>query len=255
MKAVSPAICEIISQLQSIQSLSDFSLGGGTNLAFQYNHRISEDIDLFYPNIIGKQGFNKVVEEVKEYYGARARSFDDPCDINDQFSFIRFFIDTKQGETIKVELLQNMKNLYDIEVKDNIKLLCKKDIGLFKLISAANRSAKKDIYDLDFITDEIPLIDLFEELKVKTLKFNTEEDKTIFDLNKNLSPIEFPELLLQFDNSTGTRNLPMHSHDNISIIEGNKTWIESKISWRSKVRKLYSHLGKDFPSPIGTKIK
>tara|TARA_R110000868_G_scaffold81946_2_gene231749 strand:+ start:56780 stop:57079 length:300 start_codon:yes stop_codon:yes gene_type:complete len=65
MKAVSPAICEIISQLQSIQSLSDFSLGGGTNLAFQYNHRISEDIDLFYPNIIGKQGFNKVIEEVK----------------------------------------------------------------------------------------------------------------------------------------------------------------------------------------------
>jgi len=255
MKAVSPAICKIIFQLQSIPSLSEFSLGGGTNLAFQYNHRISEDIDLFCPNIVGKQGFKTIEEEVKNVFGKSARNFDDPCDINDQFCFIRFFIDAKQGETIKVELLQNMKNLYDIEVKDTIKLLSKKDIGLFKLVSASNRIAKKDIYDLDFITDEIPLIDLFEELKIKTLKFNKEEDRTIFDLNKNKSPIDFPELLLQFDNITSSRSLPMHTHDNINIIDGNKTWIESKISWRSKVRKLYTHLGKDFPGPIGIKIK
>lgn len=59
MKADSPAICEIIFQLQSIPSLSDFSLGGGTNLALQYNHRISEDIDLFCPNIVGKQGLKQ----------------------------------------------------------------------------------------------------------------------------------------------------------------------------------------------------
>jgi len=38
-------------------SLSEFSLGGGTNLAFQYNHHISEVIDLFCPSIVGKQGF------------------------------------------------------------------------------------------------------------------------------------------------------------------------------------------------------
>jgi predicted nucleotidyltransferase component of viral defense system len=153
MKAVSSSICEIISELQTLASLSNFSLGGGTNLAIQYNHRVSEDIDLFCPDIVGKQGFNKIEEEVKKYFGSRARSFDDPCDINDQFRFLRFFIDTKQGEPIKVELLQNMKNLYEIEIRDNIKLLSKKDIGLFKLISASNRSAKKDIYDLDFITD------------------------------------------------------------------------------------------------------
>ena len=254
MKAVSPAICEIISQLQSIPSLSEFSLGGGTNLALQYNHRISDDIDLFCSNIVGKQGFKIIEEDVKKVFGKSARNFDDPCDINDQFCFIRFFIDTKEGETIKVELLQNMKNLYDIEVKETIRVLSKKDLGLFKLISASNRTAKKDIYDLDFITEEIPLIDLFEELKIKTLKFNKEEDRTIFDLNKNQSPIEFPELLLQFDKNTTLRNLPVHSHDNISIIEGNKTWIESKLSWRSKVRRLFAHLGKDFPGPIGIKI-
>ena len=156
--------------------------------------------------------------------------------------------------TIKIELLQNMKNVEGLVVKESLKLLSKKDIGLFKLISASNRIAKKDIYDLDFITDEIPLIDLFEGLMIKTKRFNEEKDKTIFDLNENKSPIEFPELLLNFDNISSRKNLPMHSHDNINIIEGNKTWIECKISWRSKVRKLFDHLGKDFPSPSGIKI-
>jgi hypothetical protein len=43
--------------------------------------------------------------------------------------------------------------------------------------------------------------------------------------------------------------------DTIQIIEGSKTWIEAKISWRSKVRRLYNYLGKDFPGPKGMKIK
>lgn len=109
MQAVSPEIVIIISQLQNIPSLSEFALGGGTNLALQFNHRVSEDIDLFCPNIVGKQGFKIIEEEVKKVFGKNARNFDDPCDINDQFCFIRFFVDTPEGNTIKVELLQNMK--------------------------------------------------------------------------------------------------------------------------------------------------
>lgn len=50
MQEVYPAIVRIISQLQNISSLSEFALGGGTNLALQFNRRVSEDIDLFCPN-------------------------------------------------------------------------------------------------------------------------------------------------------------------------------------------------------------
>ncbi|TYC08177.1 nucleotidyl transferase AbiEii/AbiGii toxin family protein [Bizionia gelidisalsuginis] len=32
-------------------SLSQFALAGGTNLAFRFNHRESQDIDLFCPEI------------------------------------------------------------------------------------------------------------------------------------------------------------------------------------------------------------
>jgi hypothetical protein len=76
-------------------------------------------------------------------------------DINDQYCFLRFFLDLEDGVTIKVEMLQNMKNLFGVEVNQGINLLSKKDIGLFKLISTSNRSTKKDIYDLEFISDTI----------------------------------------------------------------------------------------------------
>ena len=103
--------------------------------------------------------------------------------------------------------------------------------------------------------DKISLIDLYEDLKVKTLKFNKEEHKTIFDLGKNNTPIDNPELLLKFDDNYDYSKFPSHSKDTIQIIEGSKTWIEAKISWRSKVRRLYNYLGKDFPGPKGMKIK
>ncbi|PXY46503.1 nucleotidyl transferase AbiEii/AbiGii toxin family protein [Flavobacterium hydrophilum] len=177
MDAVSQDILKTISELQTLPSLSAFALGGGTNLALQFNHRISDDIDLFCPDIIGREGFQKIQKEVSDYYGNKAGRFDNPCDINDQFIFLRFFINTDSGSVLKVELLQNMKNIYPIEIKDNIRLLSKTDIGLFKLVSASNRATKKDIYDLDFITNEIPIVDLYKELKSKMSKFSEEKTR------------------------------------------------------------------------------
>ena len=254
MSAVSPSIVKTILQLQSLPSLSNFSLAGGTNLALQYNHRISDDIDIFCAEIVGLNGFNKIQEEVKAHFGKNARNFDNPCDINDQYSFLRFFIDTEDGTMIKVDVLQNMKHLFEIEIINDIRLFSKADIGLYKLVSLSNRSTKKDIYDLDFITDEIKLDTLYESLKEKAKKFDKEEHKTIFDLDENQSVLDNLELLISFDNITASSKFPTHTHDNIKIMEGSKTWVEARISWRSKVRELYNHLGIDFPKPKGINI-
>lgn len=254
MSAISQAIVKTIIQLQSLPSLASFSLADGTNLALQYNHRISDDIDLFCSEIIGLEGFNKIQEEVKASFGKNARNFDNPCDINDQYSFLRFFIDSEDGTIIKVDVLQNMKHVFEIETINDIRLFSKADIGLYKLVSLSNRSTKKDIYDLDFITDEIKLSTLYESLKDKAEKFNKEDHKTIFDLDENQSVLDNLELLISFDNITASSKFPTHTHDNIKIFEGSKTWIEARISWRSKVRALYDHLGIDFPKPKGIDI-
>jgi hypothetical protein len=55
MKAVSDSLIETVRGLQQLRSMSPCTLGGGTSLAIRYNHRISYDIDLFFPGIIGKQ--------------------------------------------------------------------------------------------------------------------------------------------------------------------------------------------------------
>ncbi|QBN17834.1 nucleotidyl transferase AbiEii/AbiGii toxin family protein [Flavobacterium nackdongense] len=83
MRAVTPAIIRAIIELQTLPTVSKFTLGGGTNLALQFNHRISDDLDFIYDGIIGKEGFKKIENEVKNYFGKKAKSFDNPCDIND----------------------------------------------------------------------------------------------------------------------------------------------------------------------------
>jgi hypothetical protein len=65
MKAVTPAICKAIIDLQALPTVSKFTLGGGTNLALQFNHRISDDIDFFCDEIIGKKDLKKSKTKLK----------------------------------------------------------------------------------------------------------------------------------------------------------------------------------------------
>ena len=253
MSAVSPILKKAIQKLFTLPSLEKFALGGGTNLALQYNHRISDDIDLFCSDIIGIAGYEEIIKEVKDLYGAKVFGISYPCDLNDQFTFLRFFI-ISDGMTIKVEVIQNMKHLDPVEKMDGIRYFSKKDIGLFKLSCAVNRSSKKDIYDLDFITNDIPLTQLYQLLKSKTEQYCEPEDKSIFDLD-GICAVKHPEKLLDTESVPASSIIPAHTHDNINIIAGGKTFIEARIEWRSKMRKLYEHLGLQFPGPKGIPIK
>lgn len=253
MSAVAPILLRTIQELFTLQSLNKFALGGGTNLALQYNHRISDDIDLFCPEIIGINGFEAIIREVKEFYDEKVFGISYPCDYDDQFTFLRFFI-IADGMTIKVEVIQNMKHLDPLEQENGLRFFSKKDIGLYKLSCAVNRSSKKDIYDLDFITNDIPLIELYEQLKAKTDLYCQPEDRTIFDLD-GICAVNHPEKLLDFDNISTSANIPAHTHDNINIIRGGKTFAEARVEWRNKMRRLYEYLGLQFPGPKGVPIK
>lgn len=252
MSAVSEELRKTILELQNFSSLSKFALGGGTNLAIRYKHRISIDIDFISPHIIGKKGFGIIISELEEHFGSRVmKSILINEDLGEQYLFLRTFI-TAENEMIKVEFLQNMKCLFDPEIVDQIRMLNKNDIGLFKLMSATNRFAKKDIYDLDFITNQIPLTDLYHQLSEKRNRYHSPEHQSLFDLDIEKHVLEHPDLLLEFDEPQKSKShRPAHTHDRIDIIEGGKSWIEARLSWRLKVRKLFSDLRKDFPNPQG----
>lgn len=249
MSTVSPVIIETIKELQNLPSLSNFALAGGTNLAYKFNHRESIDIDLFCNSIIGIKAFEQIEKEVIAFYGADLISgLDYPLKETDQFIFLRFWV-KKPGGLIKIEVIQNMLTLHDIEEINGIKLIDLKDIGTYKLLSASSRGAKKDIYDLDFITDAIDIIDLFEELIEKRKIFNKPEHRNIFDLDRDECPTTNPLLLLNFDNKIVIKGIkPIHSHDNIVITENAKSWHAASSSWRMKVRKLFRHLNIEYPN-------
>lgn len=255
MSAVSPILKQMIIELQSLPSIIPFALGGGTNLAFRYAHRISIDIDFISSEVVGIKGLLQIVKEVENLYGKnQVTAILLNKELDEQFSFLRMFI-TREDTVIKVEFLQNMKCLFEQEEFENIRLIHKTDIGLFKLMSASNRLAKKDIYDLDFITDEIPLLTLINHLTEKSKKFNQPKDRTLFDLDNEKSPVENPELLLKFDETTPSQNnKPIHSHDRIDLVKGSKTWTEARLNWRLKVRQLFSQQGKEFPKIKGFDI-
>jgi hypothetical protein len=247
MQAVSPALIQTIKELQQLPSLSAFALAGGTNLALRFNHRISEDIDLFSTNIIGIEGFEKIESEVKELYGDKLLSISYPAKVNDQYVYIRFHIIIKKDFTIKVDVIHNMKALYDFEMIKGINCYDVKDIGLFKLVSCSNRPAKKDIYDLEYITEAENLIDLYNLLIIKKAKFNKDTDRNIFDLDNDPDPIDDPHLLLLFDKRMAAKQKMRHSHDNILNVEGSKSWRLASIYWRMKVRRLYQSIGVAYP--------
>lgn len=256
MNAVSTELRKTILELQNLTSVAKFALGGGTNLALRYQHRISIDIDFISPYTIGKSGFEKIIAEVKENFGSRILNLIlINEDLGEQYMFLRMFIKA-ENEIIKVEFLQNMKCLFEPQILDEIRLIHENDIGLFKLMSATNRFAKKDIYDLEFITEKIALTELFRQLSEKREVFNLLEHQCLFDLDIEKYVLDYPELLLEFDEPQNSKaHRPSHTHDRIDIVEGNKSWIEARLNWRMKVRRLFSDLGKDFPSPKGKSIK
>jgi hypothetical protein len=247
MKAVSDSLLATILELQQIPALSKSSLGGGTNLAIRYGHRASYDIDLFFPGIIGKAGYEQISNEVNAFYRDAVFAMDYPCDTNDQFLFQRFFI-RKDDESIKVEILQNMQTYCEPEIISGIRLMNLNDIGPLKLMSASNRANHKDIYDLDYVTDHISLNRLMDLLKHRQEIYNQPEHQNIFDQDGELSPIDKPELLLKFEEPVkGSPSRPGHSNPRIDVIDGGKNWAVARNSWRRKVRAHYISIGKDFP--------
>ena len=249
MAAVSTNLLETIKELQGLQSLEKTYLGGGTSLAIRYNHRESVDIDLFFSDIIGKDGFKTIEEEVNKYFGNRISNLHYPCEENDQYIFLRFWVKAKKV-TIKVEIMQNI-NFHDpAEEISGVRLAAVRDVGLMKMVTVSNRASNKDVYDLDYLTEEVSLQVLLKELKEKQERFNSEEHRTIFDMDgKEASPVDDPLILLKYDTNVIIRNdRPNHSSNRIQVEKGSKNLMEAKNSYRRKVRRLCNDLGIDFPS-------
>ena len=154
----------------------------------------------------------------------------------------------KGALNIKVEVLQNANFLDEYELVQGARLASIRDIGLLKLMTAANRASFKDIYDLDYLTGDISLTSLMADLKYKQETFNGEDHRTIFDLDGEISPVEDPLRLLLFEQKGARRGNRTNHSDHRILPEGDKkNWMTAQSSYRSKVRRLCDDLGIKFP--------
>ncbi|MXV16542.1 nucleotidyl transferase AbiEii/AbiGii toxin family protein [Hufsiella ginkgonis] len=251
MKAIAEHLLQTIHELQALPSLSASCLGGGTNFAIRYQHRVSVDIDLFFPDIIGKPGYERIKEEAIEFFGDNVLNFDYPCDVDDQYIFQRFYV-RKGDELIKVEILQNMKFYEKPDLVDGIRLMTENDISVLKIVTACNRANEKDIYDLDYLTDRIALDKVIELLKEKEDRCSDPVHRSIFGLDDERSPIAEPDLLLKFEEPIkGKHARPGHSNPRVDVLPDQKNWMQARSSWRRKVRRYFDGIGRAFPAAQG----
>jgi hypothetical protein len=101
MSAVSPTLKQTILELQNLPSIASFALGGGTNLALRYNHRISVDIDFISSITIGRVDFDQIIEEVESLYGKKQVNIMLlNTQLYEQFLFLKMFV-SKNDEVTK----------------------------------------------------------------------------------------------------------------------------------------------------------
>lgn len=133
LKAVSPALWQLLNRLMGEEALSDFFLVGGTALALRYGHRISVDIDLFSDSAFNA---SHLAERLTQNYQLSGATVEE----NTILGVI---------EGIKCDCMAHQYPMVvGVESCNSVRVLAVEDIAAMKLNAIANRGSKKDFWDL-----------------------------------------------------------------------------------------------------------
>jgi len=233
--SVSDDLRNAIRELMENPLFEDFNLGGGTNLALKYNHRLSVDIDLFSTGVVHIDKLEKIADFFIEKYDIKEFIDKNNFDINNPYSEKAWLqIEIPQLET-KIDIIQNIPLLNELQIIDGIRLIHDDDIGALKLIAAANRGNQKDFYDLYLLTNEKPIEFYYDTLMKRKELFP--DNKTIFD-----EPINKPIIYLEKDVSplcdfNNGNNLSKPGNKILFTTNSpvNVNWFSLKQEWKKRV--------------------
>lgn len=223
MKVVSPELYSVLLNLVGIDELKDFCLAGGTNLALRFGHRVSTDIDLFTNHIMDYQKMKRIISSLEKGFGEKLTKKEIRRDRLKRLSYLEAYIQ-ENGRYVKVDLISNVPRLYDPIDIDGIRYLSMADIGLLKLDSFHKRAVWKDLYDLDFITERIPLEKLWRWRNEKVRKYHV---INVLHPQRHLNPSflkhvdkESPEVVLM-DQSISREDALKRWHEKVDrLIQG-----------------------------------
>lgn len=152
LQAIDPGSLDLLKKLMAGPGFRDFILVGGTGLALQLGHRLSDDLDLF-----SEQPFEPLqLLALLEPYGKVIVT-------GEAVNTLNCFING-----IKVDFLRYPYPLIsDLFVEDEIRIAGIPDITAMKLSAIAQRGSRKDFYDLNELMNQYPLSELLLFFKNK----------------------------------------------------------------------------------------
>lgn len=241
MKSVSPELLSVINDLMKEPLINDFYLGGGTNLALKYNHRVSTDIDLFSSKIVGLKTIENINNLLVEKYKHLDISTSIENKTNNQLAFIKASFEINDIG-IKIDIIQNLPLNNAIEVINGVRLINDLDIGALKLLAASDRGNRKDFYDIYLLSKKYGLKTIYDELMIRNKLFDSNkiEYQNIFNI-PTVKPKELLETSItklgDFNNANDLKN----AGNRIKLNKDSPTlivWSELKKEFTSMLKKL-----------------
>jgi len=214
---VAPELIETAKGLQALPLFANFYLAGGTSLALQLGHRTSTDIDLFSYTDSNFFKLSQYLHKNNDRY---------KIDM-DQEGFIRIF-----SNGIKIELIYDDigKLIKEPITIDGIICMHKHEIAPMKLKAICSRNRSRDIIDIAYLLQEMPLESIFSLYKEKygpsnvnilkrelLLKSKMVDDNgQLADIKMLRNDIRFQDIPKIIENSIDDYNCKMNIGRNLS---------------------------------------
>lgn len=202
---MAPHTEKVFERISRLECIKDYVLMGGTALALQLNHRLSEDLDFCRwhkeKNEKLHVDWRCIQDELQAVGDTRISLLDDnQCD---------YIVDGVKITFLDDNRLKAPETLQKIPVINNLQMVDSKTIGVMKLEIMSRRSVFRDFYDIySILKSGIPLTDIiattrkyiFHNLRTRdliSLLLNTEyviaDQKFYKELNP-LYPVSIDEI-------------------------------------------------------------
>ena len=152
-KAIQPATLALLKKLVGLEELSSFALGGGTNLALRYGHRLSVDLDFFTNKEFDRSQLFQII----------TNTFPSAELLFEQNQTMLFVINDVRVDFV----LYPFPWVLPFEETGGTRLISEKDIIPMKLQAISNRNSKKDFWDIAMLLGNYPLKEMIRIFKEK----------------------------------------------------------------------------------------
>jgi predicted nucleotidyltransferase component of viral defense system len=176
LNTVASELLQTLHTIKMEKLFESYILVGGTALALQLGHRMSEDIDLF---TLEKQDNEKCINFM-------VNNFENIEIINNNDNILQL-----KNKDIKVDFVSARGKLIEEPISDgNIKIASKKDIIGMKLLTIMKRTRAKDYVDIAYLLQEYSLKEMFDIYKWKYNTDNIYNVKVALTDSRKINPYE-----------------------------------------------------------------